>query len=253
MPLPYGTSEVDAVVFGLEDGLVPLRTAAAWQWAWRPQGPVLGERRVHAAIRRALREWDRRRWRGLTGKDPPADLAALRAHLAAALAEIAGRPLPEPEVEAVVRRLLHPAGEVERFPDAAPALRRLASAGVRTAIATGLPDESARWLLQRAGLDASGLIRTGEALPLLPERAAFRALAEAIDVPLAHTAFVGPLFWSDVRAAARAGMAAVLLDRFDVWPKVRSGRVGSLEALERSLASGGHGVEPAEAAVEPGD
>ncbi|HEY1198566.1 MAG TPA: hypothetical protein VGG32_07560, partial [Thermoplasmata archaeon] len=72
MTLSYGPHEVDAVLLDLDDVLVPFQTPAAWQWAWRPQGPVLGERRVKAAVRRALKAWDRRRWQGLTGKAPPA-------------------------------------------------------------------------------------------------------------------------------------------------------------------------------------
>jgi FMN phosphatase YigB (HAD superfamily) len=239
---------VDGVVLDLDDVAVPFLSPAAWQWAWKPQGPVLGERRVRAAVRRALKAWDRRRWRGLTGRESPADLAALDAHLRASLATVAGRPLPEPETEAVVRRLLRPAGEVETFPDVAPALRRLDAAGVRTAVATELPAEAANWLLKRAGIPPALLRVTGEGPRPLPDRAAFRATAEALDLPPDHVAFVGDLFWSDVRAAARAGLPAVLLDRHDAWPNVQSGRITTLDGLEAALATGGHTPDSPDAA-----
>jgi HAD superfamily hydrolase (TIGR01549 family) len=238
--LAYGARTVDAVLFDLDDVLVPFHTPAAWQWAWRPQGPVLGDRRVRAAVRRSLKSWDRRRWLGLTGKAPLADLAALRQHLADTLWTVAGHSLPAAETEAVVRRLLHPAGEVERFPDVAPALERLRAKEMRMGIVTLLPSESARWLLHRTGLPEALLLATGDPPgPILPERAAFRSAVERLGVSPENVAYVGDLFWSDVRAASRAGLAAVLVDRYDVWPKVQGGRMLTLEGLEATLASGG--------------
>jgi phosphoglycolate phosphatase-like HAD superfamily hydrolase len=201
---------------------------------------VLGDRRVRAAVRRSLRSWDRRRWLGLTGKAPPADLAALRAHLAETLAAIAGHALPDAETEAVVRRVLHPAGEVERFPDVGPALERLKTKEVRWGIVTSLPADSARWMLHRTGLPETLLLRTGDPPgPTLPDPAAFRAAVEGLGARVEEVAFVGDLFWSDVRAAGRAGLASVLLDRYDAWPKVQVGRMSTLDGLEAALASGG--------------
>jgi HAD superfamily hydrolase (TIGR01549 family) len=257
--LAYGTRTVEAVLFDLDDVLVPFHTPAAWQWAWRPQGPVLGDRRVRAAVRRSLKAWDRRRWSGLTGAAPPADLAALRQHLADTLWTVAGHSLPEAETEAVVRRLLHPAGEVERFPDVAAALARLRAKEVRVGIATLLPAESARWLLHRTGIPEALLLVTGDPPgPILPDRAAFRAAVERLGASVENVAYVGDLFWSDVRAAARAGLAAVLVDRFEVWSKVQVGRMSTLDGLEATLASGGgppeeeRAVGPAPGAVGPG-
>ena len=240
MTLSYGSREVDAVLFDLDDVLVPFQTPAAWQWAWRPQGPVLGDRRVKAAVRRSLKAWDRRRWQGLTGKAPPADLAALRAHIADSLTAVAGHPLPPAETEAVVRRFLRPAGEVERYPDVPTTLDRLRSAGVKVGVVTPLPADSARWLLHRCGLPEALVLGTGDGPgPCVPDRAAFRAGAEALVVPVDRVAYVGDLFWSDVRAAARAGLAAVLLDRRDAWPKVLTGRLTTLDLLESTLSAGG--------------
>ena len=251
MTLTYGAREVEAVLFDLDDVLVPFQTPAAWQWAWHPQGPVLGERRVKAAVRRALKAWDRRRWQGLTGKAPPADLAALHAYIADSLTTVAGHTLPTAESEAVVRRFLRPAGEVERYPDATTTLDRLKAAGIKVGVLTPLPAESARWLLHRCGMDEHLLLGTGDApLPCVPDRSAYRAAAEALAVPLDRIAYVGDLFWSDVRAAARAGLAAVLLDRRDAWPKVLSGRLTSLDQLESTLSAGG---SPSESEGAEGD
>jgi FMN phosphatase YigB (HAD superfamily) len=238
--LSYGPHEVDAILFDLDDVLVPFQTPAAWQWAWRPQGPVLGERRVKAAVRRALKTWDRRRWQGLTGKAPPADPEALRDHLANTLATVAGHPLSPDETEAVVRRFLRPAGEVERYADVPSALERLRARGLQLGTITPLPSESARWLLHRCGLPEALLIGSGDAPgPCVPDRAAFRAAAETLGTSPDRVAYVGDLFWSDVRAAARAGLPSVLLDRRDAWPKVLTGRLTTLDSLEAALAAGG--------------
>ena len=239
MALRFGDGEVDGVLFDLDDVLVPFHSPGMWQWAWRPQGPLLGERRVRAAVRRALRAWDRRRWLGLTGKAPPADAAAIREHLGQTLELIAGHPLPPAEADAVVRRVLRPAGEVERYRDVPSAFERLKAKEVRIGIATPLPAESARWLLHRTGLAESLLVITGDSEgPALPDRSAFRSAVGRLGLPVARTAFVGDLFWSDVRAAARAGLRAVLLDRNEGWPKVVSGRMTSLDALESTFAAG---------------
>jgi len=239
VPLSAGSTEVDAVVFDLDDVLVPFHTLAGWQWAWRPQGPALGERRVQAAIRRSLHAWDKRRWQGLTGRAPPADIAALDAHLAATLAAIAGHALPPEESAAVVRRILRPAGEIERYADVLPALGRLRERQIAFGAVTPLPTESAQWLLRRTGLAAVPLLASGAAgAPTVPDRAVWRTVVERLGTAAERTAFVGDLFWSDVRAAHRAGLAAFLLDRHDAWPHVAAGRMRSLNDLEATIARG---------------
>jgi len=253
VPLSAGAGEVDAVLFDLDDVLVPFHSRAAWQWAWHPQGPPLGERRVQAALRRSLKAWDRRRWQGLTGRAPPADLAALTDHLAATLRAVAARSLPPEEEAAVVRRILRPSGEIERFPDVLPALARLAGRGVRVGVLTPLPAESARWLMKRAGIAESLLLGAGDpGAPVAPDRAAFRSAAESLGAPPARIAFVGDLFWSDVRAAHRAGFPAFLLDRPDANPTVAGGRMRSLAELEATIERG-PGPAPAEGAGAPDD
>ena len=239
MSLPYGPHEVDAVLFDLDDVLVPFQTPASWQWAWKPQGPVLGDRRVKAAVRRALKAWDRRRWQGLTGKATPADLGALHQHIVETLTTVAGHALPAAETEAVVRRFLKPAGEVEKYDDVPRVLDRLRSRAIKFGTVTPLPAETARWLLHRCGLPETLLLGTGDGpSPAVPDRSAFRAAAEALGTPVERVAYVGDLFWSDVRAAARAGLPSLLLDRRDAWPKVLSGRLTTLDTLESTLATG---------------
>lgn len=239
MPLSFGDRPIEAVVFDLDDVLVPFQTVHAWQWAWRPQGPVLGARKVGAALRSRLRAWDRRRWQGLTGHAPPADTAALREHIAETLHALAGHALPEVETDAVVRRFLRPASEVERYPDALPTVDALRNQGVKVGILTHLPRDAAVWLLRRVGFAESLLLGTGDGpAPGIPDAAAFRAAAEQLGATPPSTVFVGDLLWSDVRAAHRAGLVAILLDRHDAWPNVQADRTASLAALEATIRAG---------------
>jgi FMN phosphatase YigB (HAD superfamily) len=244
---------LEGVLFDLDDVLVPFHTPATWQWAWRPQGPVLSERRLRGALHRSLRRWDKRRWQGLTGALPPADLSTLEEHLVATLEEVAGRTLPAEESAAVARRLLHPTGAVELYADVAPALRRLRAAGTKLAVATPLPPESATWLLHRIGASDLELAISGASPgPGLPHRGAFRAAVERLGVPVESVAYVGDLLWSDVRAAHRAGLSSVLLDRSDTWPHVEAGRLRSLEGLEEAFAAGGGVAEDRTEVPPPG-
>jgi putative hydrolase of the HAD superfamily len=243
-----GERTVEAVVFDLDDVLVPFSTVRAWQWAWRPQGPVLGERHVQTAVRRAQHAWDRRRWSGLTGKAPPADLAALREHLGATLRAIAGHAVAAAESEAVIRRILRPAAEVEQFADVAPALQRLGRSGIKVGILTPLPLESARWLTHRVGLADGLLLGSGDPPgPSVPAREAFRAALDKLGASPERSAFVGDLYWSDVRAAQRAGLAGILLDRNGAWPHLRAGRITTLEGLDAALVA----RAPEDAAAPP--
>lgn len=245
---------VRAVLFDLDDTLVPWQTVAHWQWAWRPMGPVLSERRTVAAIHRSVQAWDRRRWRTVVGEAPPADAAAYRAYITETLTEVAGHALPAGETEAVVGRFLKPAGEVETFPDVGPALRDLESLGCTIAVSSSMPEATARHLLQRAGLGRLKLLASADGpVPLVPAPSAYRALAKAMGTKPAHVLFVGDLFWSDVRAAARAGMGTALLDRNDWWARALTPRLRSLAELgERVRHPPAALPEPSGDAPEPG-
>lgn len=237
-----------AVLLDLEDVLIPWNTVGHWQWAWKPLGPKLPERHVRSCLRQNLRHWDRRRWRGLVGAEPPIDPAIRRAHLLDTLYAIARHHLPSAEAEAVVDRFDKPAGEIEGYDEVRPALARLAAENVPVGAVTELPEALGRRALARAGLGTVRLVAHAED-PLerrLPTKAGYRAAAEALGVPASRTIFVGDLFWSDVRAAARAGMTAVLLDRYDRFPGIEARRIASLAEVP-ALAPGAPAAEGAEA------
>lgn len=226
------TEGVRAVLFDLDDTLVPWQTVAHWQWAWRPLGPVLSERRTLAAIHRAVHDWDRRRWRGVVGGAAPADAVAYREFVAATLAEVAGHPLSPAETEAVVGRFLKPAGALETFADVAPALQEIAALGLRVAVSSAMTETAARHALQRAGLGSLTLVASTDGPPpVVPQPAAYRAIAKGLGLKPAQVLFVGDLFWSDVRAAGRAGMETVLLDRHDWSVRALAPRIRTLAEL----------------------
>lgn len=245
MTLSFGDRPVEAVVFDLDDVLVPFQTVRAWQWAWRPQGPVLGERKVGSVLRTRLRAWDRRRWQGVTGQAPPVGVDSFKEHLAETLRALAGHTVPVEESEAVVRRFLRPAGEIERYADAVPTLARLEASSVKVGVLTHLAAEPAAWILRRAGIPERYLLGTGGAEgPMLPDAGAFRGACERLGVAAGRTVFVGDLLWSDVHAAHRAGLLPILLDRHDAWPDVQADRTPSLGALEERLRAGPFGTGP---------
>ncbi len=221
------------VLLDLDDVLVPWNSPGHWQWAWRPQGPKLAERHVRFALRRALRGWDRRRWHALVGSAPPIDPAIRLEYLRETLTSIAGHALPPEEIEAVITRFDRPAGEIESFDDVAPGLARLTASARPVGVVTELPEAAARWALKRVGLASLPLVRHAEdpVEARLPARAGFRAACAAIGSPASETLFVGDLFWSDVRAAARAGLTSFLLDRYDRFGGVEARRIPTLAGL----------------------
>ncbi len=221
------------VLFDLSDTLVPWHTITHWQWAWRPQGPLIPERHAQAAIKRSLRGWDQRRWQGLVGTMPVAEAADHREFLRATLTEIAGHSLPPTEVEAVVDRFLRPTGEIERFPDAAATVLQIAERGQPVGVVSELSADTARAMLKRAGLVESWLVlsEAGPAEPRLPSAAAFHRACERLGTVPGQTVFVGNLYWSDARAANRAGLTGVLIDRTDIWPRVVANRIQTLSEL----------------------
>lgn len=244
---PAPPTTLSAVLIDLDDTLVPWQTPAHWQWAWRPRGPLLSERHVRAALKRSLHQWDRRRWEVLTGGAPPADDVAYRGFLGWTLTEIAGHALAADEAKAVVDRFLKPAYDAERYDDAAPLLDALARRGVRVGVLSQLPIESSRIALRRAGLPESLLVPASEGVAPLPAVAAFRAAASHLGAKPRSTLYVGDLFWSDVRAAARAGLVAVLIDRTDAAGRITGPKIRSLAEVPGLLDHPpGESPEPAE-------
>jgi putative hydrolase of the HAD superfamily len=240
-----------AVLFDLDETLVPLCTPVRWQWAWRPNGPVLSDRHVRAAIRRELHNWDRRRWHGVVGSERAVTAGDYLELLRAMMLAVADRPLPDDEVAMVVDRFVRPIGPAEQFSDVAPALRQLASLGLPYAIVSALPAGASRPFLHRVGLDERRLVEApADALPV-PDRAAFRRAAAFLGVPPAQVVFVGDLYWSDVRAATRAGLQTVLIDREGHTPPAAGRRIASLAELPEAIARGPSQEEPA-ADASPG-
>lgn len=231
MPDP-APSPVRAVLLDLDDTLVPWQTPLHWQWAWKPRGPVLLERHVRAAIRRQLHRWDRERWLGLVGRGPATDPESYRKFLAETLAAIADRPLPDDETSAVVDRFLKPGHESESFNDALQAVRQLEERGIRVGVSTDLPAASARLALRRSGLPESLLVvADDEPGPRPPTPAGFRSAVDRLGCRPAQALYIGDLFWSDVRAAGRAGMSAVLIDRIGGLPRVQGPRIRTLSEV----------------------
>lgn len=228
-----------AILFLVEDTLVPDQTLERWQWSWKPQGPAIPERHLRAAVKRALHRWDRRRWDGLTGAAPPVDAAAYREHLRDTLLEIAGHPLPEPEREAVVDRFLR-APVAAPFPEVPAALAAVRARGLVVAALSERPGPQVTETLHRAGLSPAidrVVATSGEAV-WLPAKAAFRAATSELGLRPSEVAFVGRLYWSDIRAAARAGLPALLLDRPEWWPRVAERRMRSLAEWPAALETG---------------
>ncbi len=238
MALKGPRGEIDVALIDLDDTLVPWQTLSHWQWAWRPQGPILSERRMRSAVKRSMQAWDRRRWQGLRGSQPPADVTTLREHLKGTLELLAGHPVPSAEADPVIARFLHSAGEIEMFPDVPEFLSFLERGAVRVGVTTSLPGEAARWALKRIGLSDSLLVSTGDdgQTPPMPTVAAFRRAAERLGAKPRTALFLGDLFWSDVRAAARAGLYPILIDRAELWPTASVPRAPSLARVPAEMA-----------------
>jgi FMN phosphatase YigB (HAD superfamily) len=228
---------VRAILFVADDVLVPEHSPEHWQWAWRPQGPLLPERNLRAAIHRGLHEWDRRRWEGVTGAQPPVGAAEHREFLRRMLAEIAGHRLPDAETEAVVERFLKGPFPRAPYPDVAPALAALRAEGWKLAAFGDRPGPATTELLKRSGLAGSVDVVVGAApeAPWPPAREAFRSAVASLGAKPKEAVCVGRLYWSDVRASQRAGLTGVLLDRPEWWPRVAERRIRTLAELPAAL------------------
>jgi FMN phosphatase YigB (HAD superfamily) len=139
----------------------------------------------------------------------------------------AGNDVPPSEVVHMLRPGLDIRAEVEKrrgagietgfvladlYPDAVPALRGLAAAGVRVGIAgnqpTGVEDFFHEMGVELALCASSGTWRLSK-----PDPRFFARIAEALSLPAARIAYVGDRVDNDVLPALAAGMAAVHVRR----------------------------------------
>lgn len=155
-------------------------------------------------------------------------------HAAAAMTLIDEyRPFPElakPVLESVLAQLdLDPerAGEVleglaelDAYPDAAPALERLAGAGVRLVALTNGTEQNTRTLLERGGLDSyvEHIIPTDAVGAYKPHAAVYRHAVERLALPAGEVTLLAAHGW-DVIGARAAGLGAVWVSRLERrWP-----------------------------------
>jgi FMN phosphatase YigB (HAD superfamily) len=176
-----------------------------------------------------------------------------RAHLFETLTAIAGHSLPDAEATAVVDRFDRPAGEIETYDDTLPTLRRCDAEGIAVGVVTELPKEPAIRALARSGLGSVRLVAHGDdpVETRIPSKGGFRAACKVLGSPASQTVFVGDLFWSDVRAAARAGLTSVLLDRYDRFGGVEALRIATLPEIVAVLPGTGTPA-PASDEIVPG-
>ncbi len=168
---------------------------------------------------------------------PPAALEAWfgrRLHTAATVTLVDDyRPFPElakPVLESVLAQLdLDPAGaaqvldalsELDPYPDAEPALERLASAGVQLVALTNGTEQNTRTLLARAGLEryVKRVLPTDAVGRFKPHPAVYRYAVEQLAVPAAEVTLIAAHGW-DVAGARAAGLSAVWVSRLERrWP-----------------------------------
>ena len=122
-------------------------------------------------------------------------------------------------------------------------LADLRDAGVRVAVVTNKPDDSARALVDALGLDVDAVVGARPDLPRKPDPAPLRRAADELGVGLRRCVYVGDLD-VDLECARRAGCAFVGVD-FGFVPNADLAEraavcVRTVEALRRALGLRGH-------------
>jgi len=143
------------------------------------------------------------------------------------------RPFPElakPALESVLAQLdLDPDGagevlgalaELDAYADAAPALERLASAGLRVVALTNGTEQNTHTLLERSGLDrhVERVLPTDAVGVYKPHPAVYGHAVEQLAVPAEDVTLIAAHGW-DVMGARAAGLRAVWVSRLERrWP-----------------------------------
>ena len=130
-----------------------------------------------------------------------------------------------------VRRAMLASIRCSAYPDAGRALRELRERGLRLVVASNW-DCSLPEVLERAGLAAlvDGVVSSAMVGAAKPEPALFEAALRLAGRPADRALHVGDSLSKDVTGAARAGIAAVLLDRDGARPG-EARRIESLAEL----------------------
>jgi len=138
----------------------------------------------------------------------PESLADLRERCARVLSDELGVTITVAELVDAVR--------MRAYPDAEPALRSLADAGVKRVVVSNW-DSSLRWVLERCGLEPllDGAISSAEAGALKPDPAIFAPALELAGCEASEALHVGDTPEEDVAAARAARIRVLLLDRDD--------------------------------------
>lgn len=135
-------------------------------------------------------------------------------------------------VERVVDRLETLNERQSAYDDTYPALEALQERGLALALVTNTDAASLRGLRREFGLEATfdAVVPSYEVGSLKPDPAIFEAALDRLGVPPSRVAMVGDSPGSDVAAAQRLGMRAVLVDRAGIHPD-REPRVTGLADL----------------------
>lgn len=139
------------------------------------------------------------------------------------------RPGLDGRTEAAARRA---AGEpvditaADLYPDAIPSLRALVAGGYRVGIAGNQPLQAEavlRAILSAQDLDLDLVASSAGWGVAKPDPAFFARVVEAVGLPAGEIAYVGDRLDNDVRPAAAAGLAAILVRR-GPWALIQAGR-----------------------------
>jgi putative hydrolase of the HAD superfamily len=146
----------------------------------------------------------------LDGRDP-ASLSLLRDRCASVVRESLGLPTLDLQT---ARRAMLDAIRFSAYPDAAPALRELRARGMRLVVASNW-DCSLPEVLEQAGLASlvDGVVASATVGAAKPGPALFEAALAIAGSAAARAVHVGDSLSKDVAGAARAGIAAVFVDR----------------------------------------
>ena len=115
---------------------------------------------------------------------------------------------------AAARRAMLAALEFAPYPDAAPALRELRTAGSRLVIASNWDCSLPDWLAPLGLLDlVDGVVTSADVGAAKPDPALFRRALELAGVPASEAVHVGDSLDNDVDGARAAGIRPLLLKR----------------------------------------